>query len=328
MKTVSVIIPCYNEEEALPLYFKAVDPIISQINDYHLEFVLINDGSKDKTLEVMEQLYQARNDITIVNEAKNYGQNPALTAGFEQAKGDYVIIMDADLQDPVELIPQILEKFTEGYEVVNPHRASRKEDSFFKRATAGLFYKFVNKIEHRKIIPENINCFRGLSRRAVDSINALPEKDRFYVTMVPLVGLKTVSIDFARQARDAGESKYTLDKLFTHAFNIISTSTTRPLYFPIKAGAISSCFFFVSSLALIVLYILGQCRVMPDYPQVSLWMAISLAFLGFSLIIACIGLVGIYLHTILINTRERPDHLIDYVKRPEDKKDENNGKES
>ncbi|MCI1734750.1 MAG: glycosyltransferase family 2 protein [Bacilli bacterium] len=328
MKTVSIVLPCYNEEESLPLYFKAVDPILATIKDYQVGFVLVNDGSKDKTLEVMEKLYQTRNDITIVNEAKNYGQNPAFTAGLEQAKGDYVITMDSDLQDPVELIPQILAKFSEGYDVVNPHRSSRKTDTGFKRYSAGLFYKFLNKIEHKQFVPENVNCFRGLSRKAVDSLNSLPESDRYYVGLVPFVGLKTATIDFARQEREAGKSKYnSLSKLFMYAFNITSSSTARPLYFPLKFGLITSCFFGFSSLVLLVLYILGQCQVMTSYPQITLWMVISFVALGFAIVIDMIGLVSLYLHSILINTRQRPDHLVDFVKRPEDKAGNNQGKE-
>lgn len=325
MKTVSVVIPCYNEEEALPLYFKAIEPIIEQIKDYKLDFVLVNDGSKDDTLRVMEELYNQRNDITIVNESRNYGQNAAISAGFKQAKGDYVIIMDVDLQDPVEVIPLICEKFTEGYEVVNPHRSSRKEDTWFKRTTAGLFYRFENMIEKKKIIPENVNCFRGVSRRVVDTINALPESDRFYVSLVPSVGFKTCQIDFVRAKRDVGTSKYNLENLFNNAFNIISTSTSRPLYTPVKVGFLGTGFFFVTSLILLILYILGECKVMPDYELIKTFMFISIIFFGVFLIIFFIGILALYLHNILINTRGRPNHIIDYVKRPEDK--EKNDKE-
>ena len=316
MKKVSVVIPCYNEEEALPLYFKAVDPVVSKIEDYAFDFVLVNDGSKDKTLEVMNQLYLERNDITIVNETRNYGQNAALTAGLLSAKGDYVIMMDVDLQDPVELLTAICEKFTEGYEVVNPHRANRKEDSWFKRTTAGMFYKFINMLEGKEVIPENVNCFRGLSRRAVDAINALEEKDRYYVALIPLVGFKTISIDFIRQKRTAGKSKYgDIGKLFNHAFNLISTTTAKPLYFPIKFGAISSCFDFLAALVFIILYFCLR-----DYRSIFLLM-FSIFLLAFftSIIIFFIGINSLYLHSILINTRDRPTTNIETIVRPEDK---------
>ena len=315
MKKVSIIIPCYNEEEALPLYFEAVDPIISKIEGYTFDFVLVNDGSKDKTLEVMNDIYMKRNDVTAVNETRNYGQNAAFTAGLLSATGDHVIMIDVDLQDPVDLIPKICEKFTEGYEVVNPHRSNRKEDSWFKRTTAGIFYKFINFLEGKEVIPENVNCYRGLSRRAVDAINALEEKDRFYVSLIPLVGFKTTSIDFTRQKRTVGKSKYSLSKLFNHAFNLISTTTAKPLYFPIKFGAISSCVCFVFSVLFIILFC---CLTRGNFAHLLMFFIFLLGFFA-SIIIFFIGINSLYMHNILINTRNRPTTNIETVFRPEDK---------
>ena len=320
MKTISVVIPCYNEEESLPLYFKAVDPVIAKIENYKFDFVLVNDGSKDKTLDVMNELYMNRDDITIVNESRNMGQNAALHAGLITAKGDYVVMMDVDLQDPVELLAEIAKKFDEGYEVVNPHRASRKTDSWFKRTTAGIFYKFINALEGKKVIPENVNCFRGISRRAVEAINALPEKDRFYVSIIPLVGFKTCYIDFERQKRDAGKSKYSFSKLFTHAFNLISTTTSKPLYFPIKFGAISMALTGLTSLVFLIL--MWVFKISSEYPNQLYQFLFFLFFILFacSVVIFFIGIIALYLHNILINTRQRPTTFIDQVYRPEDKK--------
>lgn len=314
MKKVSVVLPCYNEQESLPLYFASVDPVLAKIKDYVFDFVLVNDGSKDKTLEVMKELHETRNDITVVNESRNYGQNAAFTAGLMTAKGDYVIMMDADLQDPVELLIAICEKFSEGYDVVNPHRASRETDSYFKRTTAGMFYRFINRLEGQKVIPENVNCFRGLSRKAVDALLSYPEKDRYYVSMVPLIGLKNCNIDFVRQKREAGESKYNISKMFTYAFNLISTTTAKPLYFPIKFGAISSGFTFLGFLTSLILWILSLTGVLP---RIELYTRISLilfsVFFACSLVIFFIGIVCLYLHNILINTRGRPTTTIDEV---------------
>lgn len=322
MKLVSIILPCYNEEESLPLYFNAVDKILPDIKDYTFEFILVNDGSKDKTFEVMNDLYEKRNDVTIVNESRNFSQNPAISAGLKTAKGDFAIIMDVDLQDPVELIKLICDKFTEGYEIVNPHRASRKEDSYFKRTTAGIFYKFVNKIEGKHIIPENVNCFRGLSRRALDLLLELPENDRYYVSLIPVIGLKSCTLDFVRQKREAGKSKYNISKLFTHAFNIISTSTLNPLYFPIKFGFVSSFLNGFVSLVLLILTLLSYNNVIPSSCFIYLLIAfmIFLVFFAISLVIFFIGINSLYLHNIVINTRRRPDTIISEVKRHEDKK--------
>lgn len=319
MKRISIILACYNEQESLPLFFNAVDPVIKDIKDYQFDFVLVNDGSKDHTLQVMSDLYQTRNDITVVSLSKNFGQNPAISAGLNTATGDYVIMMDADLQDPVAIIKDIAEKFTEGYEVVNPQRNSRKKDSFFKRSTAGLFYKFINHLERKEIIPQEVNCFRGLSRKAVNEINSLSEKDRYLVIEVPLIGYKTCYIEFSRDKRQVGHSKYNFDKMFMYAFNNISAGTARPLYKAITIGACSTLFFLLSSLALLIVYILELTNVINFYSSIPVFLLISCMFLAVSIVIFFIGINGLYEHNILINTRNRPTYIIEEIKKPENK---------
>ena len=147
MEKISIVIPCYNEEEAIEIYFSKIDEYINKIEDFKFEFVLVNDGSKDKTLDILKRIHSKRDDVTIVNLSRNFGQMPAISAGLYTCKGDFAIIMDADLQDPLYMIEKIAAKFKEGYDVVNPHRIDRKKDSSLKRNTAGFFYKFVNKIE-------------------------------------------------------------------------------------------------------------------------------------------------------------------------------------
>ncbi len=323
-KKVSIILPCYNEEQALPYYFEAVDPVIKNITDYSFEFVLVNDGSKDNTLEVMNDLYNKRNDIVVVSLSRNFGQNPAFSAGLKVCSGDYAILMDSDLQDPVTLISDICNKFSEGYEVVNPHRADRKTDSLIKRKTAGMFYRFINKIEGKNVAPENVNCFRGLSRRVIDEINALEEKDRQIRTEVPYVGYKTCQLDFRREKRSAGDSKYNMSKMFNLAFDNISSTTAKPLYYPIKFGAIMGGITLLSSIGLTIWYIIylfynNFFEISVGY-TLQIVSIISWILFGVNVIIFFIGIIGIYLHNILINTRNRPNHIIDIIKRPEDKK--------
>lgn len=323
MKKIDIVIPCYNEEESLPLYFDAVDPIIEEIKDYSFKFILVDDGSKDKTYEIMRSLHEQRGDVTIIKESRNNGQNAALTVGLLNSTADYVIMMDVDLQDPVTLLKDICKAFDEGYEVVNPHRSNRKEDSFFKRKTAGMFYKLINRLEGKEVIPENVNCFRGLSRRAVDEINSLPEKDRFYVSLVPLVGYKTTSIDFIRAKRDAGRSKYNISNLFTHAFNLISTTTSKPLYIPIKTGVIGS----IISLLLTIITLIGwiiSLHLAKSLLAIELFRTffiVSIILLAMFIIIAFIGLMCIYLHNMLINTRNRPTAIIEEIREAKDDKE-------
>ncbi len=319
MKTVSIIVPCYNEEQSLPLYFEAVDEVLKDVSDYDVDFILVNDGSSDKTQEVIENLYNTRNDVNYVTLSRNFGQNPALTAGLDASTSDYVIMMDVDLQDPVELIIGILQAFSEGYDIVSPHRTSRETDSAFKRQSAGFFYKFVNKLEGKKIVPENVNCFRGLSRRAVDAIKELPEKDRLLVSEIPLVGFKSCQIDFTRKKRSAGTSKYNLGKMVNYAFDIISSTTVKPLYTPIKVGAIGSACFGVSSVALLAAYITLYCLHNVHYSIVGISTIISFVLFAAFLVIFFIGILGIYQHNIQINTRNRPTYFADATVKKEDK---------
>lgn len=324
MKTVSIIIPCYNEEEALPLYFKAVDLVLKNIKDYKIDFILVNDGSKDRTLEIMNKLYEERDDITIVNQIRNFGQNAALLAGYESNTSDYIISMDVDLQDPVEIIPLILEKFSQGYEVVNPHRVDRTKDSLLKKQSAGFFYKFINKLEGKSVLPENVNCFRGLSKNIVNYVLSLPDKDKYLLSAIPYVSYKEVTIDFKRDQRDAGKSKYNLPKLIDYACNNISSATAKPLYWPIKFGAISAFITILLAITFTVFYILGLCNIAFFANSICFnvfytLMILSYIFFGVSVCVCFIGLIGIYLHNILINTRDRQTYFIESVKRPSDK---------
>jgi glycosyltransferase involved in cell wall biosynthesis len=325
MKTVSIILPCYNEEEALPRYFDAVDKVLPSIHDYQVNFILVNDGSKDKTLEVMNSLYQQRTDVTVCSLSRNFGQNAAFTAGLEVSKGDYCIMMDSDLQDPVTLIPEILEKFSQGYDVVNAHRADRSSDTAFKRDTAGLFYKIINKLEGKKVIPENVNCFRGISRKVVDKILALSEKDRCLLSEVPLIGYKTVYIDFTRDKRTAGKSKYSFRKLVRYALDNMSNITSRPLYAPAVFGGFMFVLSFLFSIVMTVLYILSypSIHVIPAHEVYMVLLIIGVLFIGIGFLSCMIGILGIYLHNILINTRNRPNHIIDFVLSPSDKGEKN-----
>ncbi len=324
MKTVDIVIPCYNEEEALPLYFKAVDPVLKTLTGYKFGFLLVNDGSKDNTLSVMEKLYQEREDVTIINESRNFGQNPALIAGISQSKADYTITMDVDLQDPVTLFPEIMKAFEEGNDIVNPHRAKRK-DSFLKKKTAGAFYKVLNKAAGRTAYPENVNTYRAFSKRAREAILALPEKDRYVQNEIPFVGFKTKTIDFDRPERDAGESKYNAKKLFLHAFNLISTGTEMPLYQVMILGVIGLFFFGFITLAFLVLWILGMAGVSVfAIPAVLEGMKVGLivntVLFGSNLVLTGVGVGTVYEHNILINTRGRNTTIIESVRRPEDKK--------
>ena len=173
-KVISIVAPMYNEEEMAPVFYKVLSEIMDNISDkYDSELVLVNDGSKDKTLEILKELREKDPRISIISFSRNYGQEPAVTAGVKEARGDAVIIMDADLQDPPELIYDMVKYYEEGYEVVNAKRVDRKKDTFMKRFTAEKYYDVIYKLYGKIKVPKNVGNYRLISRRVVDVLNSL-----------------------------------------------------------------------------------------------------------------------------------------------------------
>lgn len=322
MKSVDIILPCYNEEETIPLYFEAVNPVLKDVEGFEFRFLFVNDGSKDRTLDVLEKFRQERNDVSYISFSRNFGQDAAIYAGLEHSKADYVISMDVDLQDNVSLLPEIVQKLSEGYDVVNPHRADRSDDSFFKRTTSAAFYGFFNRLEGRKILPENVNCYRGLDRKAVDILLSCGNTDRYVMVDYNYIGLKTAVLDYKREKRSAGKSKYSFKKLVKHAFDIISVGSSAPAYLPIKLGSLFFAFFSVSSPLLGIFYLLGYFSVLPPYSEIRLAFILSSLFLAISFVTVNLGILGIYVKNIVINARKKPDFIIDRIEKPDRKEKE------
>ena len=314
-KKISIVVPCYNEEEMLPLFIEAITPVLKSIENYAFELCFVNDGSKDKTLEILEQLHSSRDDVTYVSLAKNYGQNSAFRAGLENCSGDYAIMMDADLQNPVELIVEIAKKFDEGYDVVNPRMVSRKNDSGFKRSSASSFYSLANKIEGKEIIPDDVNCFRGISRRVIDAMLENMSAGSMVLMDVPQTGFKTCFIEYERGERAKGTSKYSLKKMIKYAFDNLSAGTFRPLYLILP---INICVFFFASLVAItltVLYILGINGIIYSSPLYLVFMIISYVLLFIAFIGVQIGIMAMYQRNILINSRMKKPYVVETVKK-------------
>ena len=205
MKIISVVSPMFNEQEMASLFIKRVNDVLLSLNDYDYEIVLVNDGSNDKTLEILKKEQEINSKIVIVNLTRNWGHESALFAGLKVAKGDAIIPMDADLQDPPEIIPDMIKLWEEGYDVVNARRKSRKEDTFFKRKSAGLFYKWANKISRGVKIPQNVANYRLINRQALDEVLALEETSRVFRIEVPFVGFKVGEVYFSIPKREKGK---------------------------------------------------------------------------------------------------------------------------
>lgn len=312
MKLISLIVPVYNEEEMLPLFFEKVDELFVDNADYRYEIFVINDGSRDNTLKIIKEASKKSERISYASFSRNYGQEAAIEAGLKNCHGDIIIPIDCDFQDPPEVVFDLLKRYEDGYEVVNAKRKSRDDDTQLKKKTAGLFYKITNRVAGKKVIEENVCYFRLMTRRVVDHINALPETAKVIRAEVPFIGFKTCDVEFARVRREAGKTKYNYKKLMGVAEKTFVSSTTNLLswHFIIGVilGLISGIGTFISAICAFAYSsnILGQAY------------RISIVFLILFGILFCVSLVSLlmsihsmYLKGIFINTQKRPNYIID-----------------
>ena len=212
MKKITIIVPAYNEAESLPIFYKRLNELINSINNYEFEILFINDGSKDNTLTFIKELRTLDNRVSYVNFSRNFGKEIAMIAGMDYATGDAVIFMDADLQDPPELIPELIKYWEEGYDDVYARRRSRKGESFLKKATSKLYYKVLQSLTKVEI-QKDTGDFRLLDRRCVNALKKLRESQRCSKSMFSWIGYKKKEVLFDRDARIAGKTKWNYKKL-------------------------------------------------------------------------------------------------------------------
>lgn len=300
---ISIICPFYNEEQAVAAFFHGVNAVISKLSEYEFELICINDGSKDKTLEflLLEQTKDPR--IKIIDFSRNFGKEAALTAGIDMAQGDAVIPIDADLQDPPELIIKMLEKWREGYEVVLGRRADRSSDSFLKRTTAKLFYRLEKSIADCDI-PSNVGDFRLMDRKVVAAIKKLPERRRFMKGIFAWVGFKTAILDYTRHARDRGTTKFSPWKLWNFAIEGITSFSTMPLRVWIYIGTVISILSILYAIYMVLRVLIFGIDV-PGYASIFT----SILFLGGVQLIS-IGIIGEYIGRIYYETKQRPLYIV------------------
>ena len=301
--TISIIAPCYNEEETIEPFLRRIEEILTQINEPY-EIVFINDGSKDNTLNVLLNAKQNFKNIRIINFSRNFGKEAALTAGLDKARGEAAIPIDVDLQDPPELIKELVAKWREGYDVVLAKRADRTSDSFAKRVSADLFYKLNGKISNVDI-PNNVGDFRLMSKRVVEALKQLPENQRFMKGLFAWVGFKTVAIEYVREKREAGQSSFNGWKLWTFALDGITSFSTLPLRIWLYIGALVSLLSFLYG-SFIILKTLIFGVDLPGYAS----LAVIMLFLGGIQLIG-IGILGEYIGRIYSESKRRPSYIIE-----------------
>ncbi len=318
MKKISLVIPMYNEEPMVTLLFdtieeKVVNPLKGK---YEVEVVAVNDGSKDQTLSLLKEQLNKRSFLTIVDLSRNFGQEAAVRAGLITATGDCVIPMDADLQDPPEIIPEMIKMWEDGYQVVNAVRVSRAKDSQFKRHSAGFFYRILDKIAPRVKIPGNVNNFRLIDRRVVDEVNALSESTRVLRVEIPFVGFKTGAIEIVRQKRAKGKSHYPFKAMFLLAKESMVSVSVKPLEIGLYVTIFIGSLFFISALAELVFFILHLTRVLVlNDLALWAWLIINIILFISSLISGVLAVNSIYLGKAVEESAHRPSVIIKEVIR-------------
>lgn len=302
LKIISLVAPMYNEQEVLSIFFDAIEHCFSNI-DYDYEVVCVNDGSSDNTYDLLKRRAERNARIKIVNLSKNYGKEIALTAGLDHSSGNAAIPIDCDLQDPIEVIPTLIEKWEEGYDVVLARRIDRTSDSFFKRFTSNIFYKLIDKISDIHI-PSNVGDFRLIDRKVVCALSQFREKSRFMKGLFASLGFKETTIDYIRAPRAAGNTKWNYWKLYKLALEGIISFTSLPLKIWSYVGATVALGAFIYGFYLIFkTLILGV-----DTPGYASLMVVLLFMSG--LILLCLGVVGEYLARIFIEIKGRPMYII------------------
>ena len=303
MKKISIIIPAYNEEESLPLLYDRLKKLMEDMKNYEFEILFVNDGSKDKTIEIIKDFRSKDERICYVDFSRNFGKEIAMIAGLDYATGDCVIFMDADLQDPPELIPELVKYWEEGYDDVYAKRRSRKGETWLKKFTSKMYYRVLQHLTKVEI-QEDTGDFRLLDRRCVNALKKLRESQRNTKSMFSWIGYKKKEVLYDRDPRVAGTTKWNYKKLIDLAIDGITSFTTSPLRL---ATYVSIPTFIV--LFIYFIYVIIKCFVVNQVIQA--FQAIILLILFFSGIqILLFGIIGEYLGRIFNETKNRPLYLV------------------
>lgn len=306
-KLVSLLVPCYNEELSLRNFYMEVIDVIDSVDKYDWEILFVNDGSKDRTLEVIKEIYEKDKRISYIDLARNFGKESAMLAGFDYVKGNSVIIMDADLQDPPALIPQMLDLWEEGYQDVYAKRRSRGKESWLRKKMSLAFYFILDKSTRYEVL-QNVGDFRLLDRKCIDALIQLRENERYTKGLFCWIGYRKKEILFDRGDRIAGQSNWGFGALFDLAIEGITSFTTTPLRIATFVGIIVAIW-ALGYMAWIIFKVFMWGDPVAGYPTI---MTVML-FLGAVQLIA-IGILGEYIGRIFNETKNRPTYLVNEYK--------------
>lgn len=301
--TLSVVVPVFNEQDVLASFHRRLSAVLAQA-DVTYEVIYVDDGSTDRTQQILKALQLTQPMTSVVRLSRNFGKEAAMTAGLLLARGDAVVIIDADLQDPPEQIPAMLQAWRAGSDVVNLRRRRREGETLWKLVTAGAFYRFIDWVSDTPIA-RDVGDFRLFSRRAVDALNQLPERGRFMKGLFGWIGYPQITIEYDREARAAGEAKQDFIKLVRLALEGITAFSAAPLRLATWLGVAAAGSSFVYAI-----YFLAKALMKGDPVQGFPTLIISMLFLG-GLQLLCIGVLGEYIARIYTETKRRPMYLIE-----------------
>jgi glycosyltransferase involved in cell wall biosynthesis len=300
---LSVVVPVYNEEVVVIESYKRLKNVMNSINEPY-EIVFVNDGSRDKTVSILSEICEKDANTKLIDFSRNFGHQIAITAGMDYSQGDAIIVIDADLQDPPEVIPMMIEKWREGYDVVYGKRAKRKGESLFKKATAAVFYRFLRKMTDVDI-PTDTGDFRLIDRKVCDALKKVHERNRFVRGIISWLGFRQTGVEFVREKRFAGETKYPLKKMIRFAFDAIASFSYKPLKVASYTGIIISFCSFVYLVVVILQKLLEPQTLIQGWAST---LAVNLFFDGIMLII--VGIIGEYVGRIYDEVKGRPLYVV------------------
>ena len=304
MKKISVVVPCYNEQEALPIFYVETTKELEKIPDVTWEFVLVDDGSKDKTLETMQKLAEKDDRVKYISFSRNFGKESAMYAGLENATGDYVVLMDADLQDPPALLGRMVKEIEEnGYDCVGTRRVTRKGEPPIRSFFARMFYKLMAKISKTEIV-DGARDFRMMKREMVDAVVKMCEYNRFSKGILSWVGFKTLWLEYENIERVAGQTKWNFWKLFIYSIDGIVAFSTAPLVISSVLG-IAICFVAFCLMAFYVVKAIVFGDPVSGFPTL-----ISVILMLGGLQLLCLGILGQYLAKTYLETKGRPIYIV------------------
>lgn len=305
MKKISVVIPMYYEEDVANECYNRTKKVLNGLEDYDHEIIFVNDGSKDKTLPILKEIATKDEKAKVISFSRNFGHQAAVTAGLKFVTGDCILIIDSDMQDPPELLVDMLKLWEDGNEVIYAKRKTRKGESKFKLMTAKMFYNVLNNLSDVEI-PKDTGDFRLVDRKVVDVINSMPEHNKFLRGLFSWVGFKQKPIEYERQERFAGKTKYPLKKMLKLASDGIISFSTKPLKIIGGIGIVSIFISFILLIYAILSYIFKWNNLASGWT--SLMVAITF-FAGVQLV--SIWMISEYIARIYDDTKQRPEYIID-----------------